>query len=103
MLKKIGIPILTLAAMFLLVPAPQAQAGVRIGVAIGGPAVVVPAAPVYVAPPPVYPAPLYPAYPYPAPVYVAPSVTFGWGPHAYVGPGRYFGHGFVGHGFRGRR
>jgi hypothetical protein len=101
MLKKIGIPILTLAAMLILIPAPQAKAGVRLGVYVGGPAYVAPA-PVY---PYAYPAPgYYPAYPYPAPVYVAPYVNWGRGGHVYVGgPGRVVGHAFVGRGFRGRR
>ncbi len=111
MLKKIGIPLLTLAAALILIPAPQAKAGVRIGVAVGGPAVVV-GAPAYVAPAPVYPVPApapgyynaYPAYPYPAPVYVAPYAYWGWGGHAYWGPGHYAGRAFVGRGFaRGRR
>lgn len=99
MLKKIGIPLLMLAAMLILIPAPQAKAGVRFGVAVGGPAVVV-GGPAYVAPAPGY----YPAYPYSAPVYVAPYVNWGWGGRGYVGgPGRFVGHAFAGRGFRGRR
>lgn len=43
MLKKIGLPLLAMAAMLIVMPAPQAKAGVRFGVAVGGP--------VYVAPP----------------------------------------------------
>jgi hypothetical protein len=81
MLKKIGIPLLTLAAMLVLVPAPQAKAGVRFGVYVGAPAYVAPA-PVF---PYAYPAPgyytAYPAYPYPAPAYVSPYAA--WRGHEY--------------------
>jgi hypothetical protein len=97
MLKKIGIPLLTLAAMLILIPAPQANAGVRFGVYVGGPAYVAPA-PVY---PYAYPAPgyynAYPAYPYPAPAYVYPYATWrgraNWGPanHGWRGPVRHEG------------
>jgi len=75
MLKKIGFPVLALAAMLALVPPQKASAAVRFGVVVGGP--------VYTAP---VPAPVYPApcpqpyvsgyYSYPAPAYVAPY--FGW-------------------------
>jgi hypothetical protein len=96
MLKKIGLPLLTLAAMLIVMPAPQAKAGVRFGVYLGGPA--------YVAPAPVYPYPApgyynaysgyynaYPAYPYVAPGYVYPYNT--WRGHDYRGYGNYEGRG----------
>jgi hypothetical protein len=81
MLKKIGIPVLALAALVGVgAPRTAKAASVHFGVAIG--------APVYTAPAPVYPygaqyvdpyAPNYaPAYVAPAP-YVAPYVGFGWG------------------------
>jgi len=38
MLKKIGIPLVALAAMVTLVPAPKASAAVRFGITIGQPA-----------------------------------------------------------------
>ena len=85
MLKKIGIPILTLAAMLILIPAPQARAGVRFGVYIGGPA--------YVATAPVYP------YAYPAPAYVYPYAT--WRGHAYWRPANHGWRGPVRHEYRG--
>jgi len=114
MLKKIGLPLLALAAMLIVMPTPQAKAGVRFGIGIGGP--------VYVAPPTVVPAPAYPpayvapapgyynapdyynpypVYPYPvAPGYVYPYATWGWGGHAYFGGhGGYGGHGYAGRGF----
>jgi hypothetical protein len=84
MLKKVGIPLLTLVAMLLLVPVPKAIAGVRFGVIMCGPA--------YVAPAPVYPYPApapgyynaYPAYPYSAPGYVYPyNGRRGYGYHGY--------------------
>jgi hypothetical protein len=110
MLKKIGIPLLTLAASLMVMPTPQAKAGVRFGVYLGAPAYVAPA-PVY---PPAYVAPApgyynaYPAYGYPvAPAYVYPYANFGWGGRAYYGgSGRYVGHGFEGHSYargHGRR
>jgi hypothetical protein len=70
MLKKIGIPALALCAMTVLIPPQRANAAVRFGVFIGGPAYAYPAYP----PPPVYynAYPAYPAYPYSAPVYVYP-------------------------------
>ena len=87
MLKKLGVPLLTLAALLFLIPAPQAKAGVRFSVVIGGPAYVAPA-PVYpYAYPPMYPVPdyyapgfynAYPAYPYPAPAYVYPYANWNW-------------------------
>jgi hypothetical protein len=94
MLKKIGFPLLTLAALLMVMPAPQAKAGVRFGVHLGGPA--------YVAPAPVYPyaAPgyynAYPAYPYAGPGYVYPYNT--WRGNAYSGRGNY---GVRGHEWRG--
>ncbi len=76
MFKKVGLPLLTLAAALVLIPAPQAKAGVRFGVYLGAPAVVAPA-PVY---PYAYPAPgyynAYPAYPYASPAYVYPYNTW---------------------------
>jgi hypothetical protein len=38
MLKKIGIPLVALAAMVILVPAPKASAAVRFGISVGRPA-----------------------------------------------------------------
>jgi len=38
MLKKIGIPLVVLAAMVTLVPAPKASAAVRFGISVGRPA-----------------------------------------------------------------
>jgi hypothetical protein len=111
MLKKIGIPLLALAALVIVMPTPQAKAGVRFGVYLGAPAYVTPAPvypPAYVAPAPGYYNP-YPAYAYPAP-YVYPYASWGWGGHAYRDhgyDGRDWGHGRGGHeGFargRGRR
>jgi hypothetical protein len=105
MLKKIGIPLLTLAALLIVMPTPQAKAGVRFGVYLGAPAYVAPAPvypPAYVAPAPGYYNP-YPAYAYPvAPAYVYPYANWGWGGRAYIGgPGHYVGRGYVGHGFDG--
>ncbi len=100
MLNKIGIPLLTLAAMLILIPAPQAKAGVRFGVYLGAPSYVAPA-PVY---PYAYPAPgyynAYPAYPYPAPAYVYPYAT--WRGQAYWGPVNHGWRGPVRHEDRGR-
>ena len=77
MLKKIGLPILALAAMLVLIPAPKASAAVRFGVYVGGPVYAYPAYP-YPAPPPYYNAyPPYPAYEYPAPAYVYPYAYWG--------------------------
>lgn len=45
MLKKIGIPLLALAAMVTVVPAQKASAAVRFGITIGGPAYSYPVAP----------------------------------------------------------
>jgi len=53
MLKKLGIPTLVLASLLAVVPA---RAGVRFGVAVGGP--------VYAYPYAAYPYYAYPAYPY---------------------------------------
>jgi hypothetical protein len=106
MLKKIGIPLLTLAAMLFVIPTPQAKAGVRFGVYLGGPAYVAPA-PVYpyAAPGYQYAAPGYysaPAYPYVAPGYVYPYST--WGGRAYWGPANRGWRGPVRRGYgRGRR
>lgn len=79
MLKKIGIPLLALAALLILIPPPKASAGVRFGVIVGGPVYAYPAYP----PPYVYSYPRYynvyppyPAYPYAAPTYVYP---YGYG------------------------
>ena len=108
MLKKIGLPLLALATMLIVMPTPQAKAGVRFGVAIGGPVYVAPAPvvpapvypPAYVAPAPGYYNP-YPVYPYPvAPSYVYPYATWGWGGRAYFGGhDHYVGRGFAGRGF----
>jgi len=77
MLKKIGFPILALAAMLVLIPVPKASAAARFGVYVGGPAYAYPAYP-YPAPGPYYNAyPPYPAYAYPAPAYVSPYVYGG--------------------------
>jgi len=98
MLKKIGIPLLTLAALLTVVPPQQAKAGVRFGVYLGAPAYVAPA-PVYppypypyVAPAPVYPAPA-PAYVYPSPVWRGHD----WDHRDWRGHDRHDDH------FRGRR
>jgi hypothetical protein len=81
MLKKIGFPLVALLALFLLIPTPQAKAGVHFGIGIG-----VPAYPVY----PAYPAygyadPYgyynysYPAYSYPYVTPVYPNYSYGYG------------------------
>ncbi|MCU1274703.1 MAG: hypothetical protein JWO48_2134 [Bryobacterales bacterium] len=70
MLKKIGIPLLTLAAMVILVPAPKANAEVRFGISVGRPGYSYPVDPYAYSSP--YPNGYYsyPAYPsYQAPVY----------------------------------
>jgi len=70
MLKKIGIPLLTLAAMVVLVPTPKANAEVRFGISVGRPAYSYPVDPYAYSSP--YPNGYYsyPAYPsYQAPVY----------------------------------
>jgi hypothetical protein len=84
MLKKIGIPMMALAAMLILAAPPQASAAVRFGVYVGGPAYAYPAYPYSDAYPNTgyynaYPA--YPAYPYPAPAYVYPYRS--WRGHEY--------------------
>jgi hypothetical protein len=73
MLKKVGLPLLALAALLMLVPAQNANAAVRFGVAVGGPVYAYPA----------YPGPY--AYPhsdrqynaYPSYSYSAPSYAYG--------------------------
>ena len=73
MLKKIGFPMLGLAAMLMLAPLPKASAGVRAGVVVGGPAYAYPSYPDPYAYPYSYPNYYaYPAYPYSAPSYVYP-------------------------------
>ena len=70
MLKKIGIPLLTLAAIVILVPAPKASAAVRFGISVGRPAYSYPVDPYAYSSP--YPNDYYgyPAYPsYQAPIY----------------------------------
>jgi len=66
MLKKIGLPVMALAAMLAVAPH-QAKAAVRFGIVIGAPAY-----------------PVYPVYP-PAPVVVAPGPVV-VGPSVVVGP-----------------
>lgn len=77
MLKKIGIPLLALAGMMVLIPAPKANAAVRFGVVVGsGPAYGYPAYPAY---PDAYAPDYYngyPAYSYPAPAYVYPYNSY---------------------------
>jgi hypothetical protein len=80
MLKKIGIPVMALAAMLILMTPPQASAAVRFGVYLGGPVYAYPAYPAYAYPNPGY-YNAYPAYPYPAPAYVYPYST--WRRHEY--------------------
>ena len=73
MLKKIGLPLLALTGLLMVVPAQKADAAVRVGVAVGGPAYAYPA----------YPGPY--AYPYsdpyynPYPSYVAPAPGYVYG------------------------
>jgi hypothetical protein len=113
MIKKIGLPLLALTAMLAFATPKQADARVRVGVAIGGPVYAGPvpyAYPYYGPYNPYYAAP-YPAYVAPAPAYVSPSVGVGigigggWGRGYYGGP---VNRGNVGNfhgraGFRGRR
>lgn len=96
MLKKIGLPIMALAAVMAFAAPPKADARVRFGVAIGGPA--------YVAPAPAYPygygygygsGPYYAA---PSP-YVAPY-AYGYSQPYYSTP--YYGGG-LGFSFGGHR
>jgi hypothetical protein len=109
MIKKIGLPLVALAAMLAFVTPKQADARVRFGVAIGGPVYTAPvpyAYPYYGPYNPYYAAP-YPGYA--APAYVGPSVGVGigvggWGGGYYgghYGPGYYSGRGYGG-GFHGR-
>jgi len=74
-LRKLGIPAMVMAGMLTLFSSTPAEARVRFGVGIGGPAY-----PVYTYPDPYY-NPYY-AYPY-GYTYVGPSVTFGWGHRHY--------------------
>ena len=94
MLKRIGLSVMLLAGAMAFAAPRQADAAVRFGVTVGGPAYTYPA-PAY----PAYgydpygdyynaPAPVYP-YPAPAPVYVAP--------YAYYGNGGYYGNGWRDH------
>jgi hypothetical protein len=115
MIKKIGLPLIALAAVLAFATPKQADARVRFGVAIGGP--------VYTAPVP-YAYPNY-GYPYYSP-YAAPVAPYDVAPAPYYGPsvgvgigigggyGGYYGRpaivnrGYVGGyhgrtGFRGRR
>ena len=85
MLKKIGIPALALGAMMFLIPLTRANAAVRFGVFIGGPAYGYPAYPAP-PPPPVYynPYPAYPVYPYVGSAYVYPyryGYSYGYRPY----------------------
>ncbi len=121
MLKKIGLPMLALAAITAFAAPQAAQAQVRFGVSVGAPVYGYPAysAPVYTAPAPYpygYVAPYaYPYYGY-APAYVGPPVGFGfgWGSgyggyyrggYGYRAPvvHEFRGGGFHGGGFHGRR
>ena len=45
MLKKVGLPLLALAALLMVMPAQKANAAVRFGVAVGGPVYAYPAYP----------------------------------------------------------
>jgi hypothetical protein len=74
MLKKVGLPLLALAALLTVVPAQKANAGVRFGVTVGGPAYAYPAYPGPYAYP--YSDPYYNAYPAP---YVAPAPAYAYG------------------------
>ena len=115
MIKRIGLPLIALAAVLAFATPKQADARVRFGVSIGGPAYVGPAPYVpygYPAYNPYYAAP-YPAYVAPGPVYVGPSVGVGlgfgggYGGYGYSRPAivnRGYGGSFRGRsGFRGRR
>ena len=98
MLKKLGLPMMALAALMVFAAPQKADARVRFGVAIGGP--------VYTAPVPVAPYAYgysYPQYPntYAAPAPVDPYYDYG-----YAAPTPYYGGGFSigfggGHYFRG--
>ena len=73
---RIALPILALAALFMFIAPPQANARVHFGVYVG---------------PPVYSYPAYPyAYGYPYPyAYYAPAYPYGYG---YTYPGYYGGY-----------
>jgi hypothetical protein len=71
MLKKVGLPLLALAALLMVVPPQKANAAVRFGVVVGGPVYAYPAYPGPYAYP--YSGPYYNAYP----SYVAPGYS-GW-------------------------
>jgi hypothetical protein len=74
MWKRLGFSLLVpLAALLMMAGAPQAQAGVHFGIAIGVPPVYPPPAYPYVSP---YPYPN--AYAYPAPVYSYPYGYYGY-------------------------
>jgi hypothetical protein len=99
MLKKIGFPLLALAALLFAIPQPQASAAVRFGVYVGGPA--------YAYQAPVYPPPYaphyyneYPTYSYPAPAYVYPYST--WRGHEDRDHREYRGNEYRGHNDRDR-
>ena len=96
MLKRIGIPVLVLLALLVVFGTPQANAGVRFGVFVGGPAY----GPVYPGYPYVYSDP-YP-YPYrtyyysrPYPYYYYSAPVYGYGYSS-----RYYGHGHREHEWR---
>jgi hypothetical protein len=100
MLKKIGIPILALAAILAFVAPTHANAAVRFGVAVG---------PVYTYPAP-YPYPYAYSYPY---GYYNPYYPYAYSypyPYGFYGGGYYWGGGHRdfdrhergGHEFRGR-
>ena len=75
MLKKVGFPLLALAALLMIVPAQKANAAVRFGVVVGGPVYAYPAYPGPYAYP--YSEPYYNGYPqYVAP---APGYVYGYG------------------------
>lgn len=81
MLKRIGLPLLALAAMFAFMTPTQASAAVRFGVYFGGPAYVAPA-----------PAPYAYPYAYAAPAPCPPRVVY---TPAYVFPRMYYGRPYV--------
>jgi hypothetical protein len=75
MVKKVGLPLLALAALLMVVPAQKANAAVRFGVAVGGPVYAYPAYPGPYAYP--YSEPYYNAYP--SYVARAPGYVYGYG------------------------
>ncbi len=82
---KLAIPVIALAAMFMIVAPPQAQAGVHFGIYLGAP--------------PVYVTPAYPyayGYPYTYPAPYAYPYAYGY---SYGYPGIYYGghYGSYGH------